>query len=82
MKLQLSTIKAYVCASANKEASIIRLLVVEVPHTHGDDPLFTQFSELIPAHAGHKRIARNLAQSSSFLLFFLTSLRQIVYIAR
>jgi hypothetical protein len=74
MKLQLPTHRAYVCASANKTASYFWLFVAEVPHTRGDDPLFTQFSTLIPAHAGRKRIARNFAQSSVFFLDFPTSM--------
>lgn len=58
MQLQLPTIKAYVCTLATKTAWNLRVLVAGVPHMHGDDPLFTQFSELILAHAGQWGIVR------------------------
>lgn len=58
MQLQLPAIKAYVCTLASKTAWNLGVLVAGVPHTHGDDPLFTQFSELILAHAGQRGIVR------------------------
>lgn len=47
--------KAYVCVPAIEVAVVIAPFVAAVPHTHGDDPLFVQLSELSIRRSPHTR---------------------------